>query len=111
MGQIVKNQKVELIAIKLPSITLTVFAVLTLLALTNNQIGSFIFMDKLILFIAALLPFVCITGAIVSVVAMFKTKTRKTAVSAVILNITLIIIMIFVSKPFIVEFKLAFTGI
>ena len=106
-----QNQKVELIAIKLPSATLTILAVLTLLAFTNNQIGSFIFMDKLILLFVALLPFVCITGIIVSIAALFKTKTRKEAISGAVLNIALLIIMTFVSKPFIVEFQLAFGGI
>ena len=106
-----QNQKIELIAIKLPSATLTIFAILTLLAFTNNQIGSFILMDKLILLFVALLPLVCITGIIVSIAALLKTNARKEAISGAVLNIALLIVMIFLSKPFIVEFQLAFGGI
>ena len=106
-----QNQKLELIAIKLPSITLTVYATLMMIAFTNNQIGSAIFLDKLILFIMALLTLVCVIGAAVSFIALFKAKAKKTAVSAAILNVALIIMMIWMSKAFVVELKMAFMGI
>ena len=106
-----QNKKVELIAIKLPSITVTIYATLMMIAFTNNQIGSVIFLDKLILLIMVLLSLVCIIGAAVSIIALFKAKAKKTAVSAAILNIALIIMMIWMSKAFVVELKMTLMGI
>lgn len=106
-----QNQKLELIAIKTPSIVLTVYATLIMIAFTNNQIGSAIFLDKLILLIMILLSLSCIIGLAVSIIALFKVKAEKTAVSAAILNVALIIMMIWMSKSFVVELKMTFMGL
>ena len=106
-----KSKKTELIAIKLPITFVGVFGLLTLLAFTSSKIGAVIFIDKLILISIVLLPAVCILGMIVSIIALLTSKKKMTALTGIILNVSLLIVLLCVSKPFIVEFKLTLLGI
>ena len=106
-----KNQKIILIGLKLPVTAVGVFTWLVLLALTNSRIGPVIFIDKLMLVVAGLLPVICTLGAIVSIKALFKSEIKIAAFVGAVLNIVLLTVLLCFSKSFLVEFKFTILGI
>jgi len=101
-----KNQKTALIGLILPSLSVGAFILLVLLSFINNTVSSVIAVDKLILLTVGLSPVVCTLGAIISIIALFKSEMKITSFIGVVLNIVLLIVLLFFSNPLFIEFKL-----
>ncbi len=101
-----KNQKITLIGLILPSLPVGAFISLVLLSFTiNNTISSIIAVDKLILLTVGLAPVIYILGAIVSIIALFKSAMKMAPFIALALNIALLIVLLCFSKPIFIEFE------
>ncbi len=101
-----KNQKITSIGFILPSLPVGAFILLVLLSfITNNAISSIIALDKLILLTVALAPVIYILGAIVSIIALFKSTMKMAPFTALALNIALLIVLLCFSKPIFIEFE------
>lgn len=100
-----KNQKAALIGLILPSLAVGAFALLVLISFINNTINSIIAVDKLILLTAGLSPAVYTLGAIISVIALFKSDMKITAFIGAALNIALLIALLRFGNSFFMEFE------
>lgn len=100
-----KIQKVALIGLILPSFPVGTSVLLVLLSFISNTVNSIIAVDKLILLTAALSPVIYTLGALVSIIALFKSEMKITAFIATALNITLLIVLLYFSKPILMEFE------
>ena len=104
--RILKNTKIALVGLTLPFFPTGALVLLTLLPFVNSSAGSVIGADKLILLTVGLLsPLVYISGAAISIVALLKSEMRITAFMGTVLNITLLSVLLYFSKSFLVEFK------
>ena len=100
-----KNKKIALIGLILPSFPVGVFVLLVSLSFISNTVSSIIAVDKLILLTAALSPVIYTLGASVSIIALFKSEMKITAFIATALNITLLIVQLYFSKAVLMEFE------
>lgn len=100
-----KNQKAALIGLILPSLAVGAFALLVLISFINNTINSIIAVDKLILLTAGLSPAVYTLGAIISVIALFKSDMKITAFIGAALNVALLIALLHFGNSFFMEFE------
>ena len=101
-----KNKKIALIGLILPSFPVGVFVLLVSLSFISNTVSSIIAVDKLILLTAALSPVIYTLGASVSIIALFKSEMKITAFIATALNIALLIVQLYFSKAVLMEFEL-----
>lgn len=100
-----KNKKIALIGLILPSFPVGAFVLLASLPFISNTVSSIIAVDKLILLTAALSPVIYTLGASVSIIALFKSEMKITAFIATALNITLLIVQLYFSKAILMEFE------
>ena len=100
-----KNKKIALIGLILPFFPVGISALLVSLPFISNTVSSIIAVDKLILLTAALSPVIYTLGASVSIIALFKSEMKITAFIATALNITLLIVQLYFSKPVLMEFE------
>ncbi len=100
-----KNKKIALIGLILPSFPVGVFVLLVSLSFISNTVSSIIAVDKLILLTAALSPVIYTLGASVSIIALFKSEMKITAFIATALNIALLIVQLYFSKAVLMEFE------
>ncbi len=105
-----QKKKTAMFSQTLPCVLITVYALLTLLGFSNSKVSAAIFLDKLIWIVAALLPVLFALGAIISIVALFKSKKKSDAVAGLILNFALLITILWFSPSFIAEFKFTILG-
>lgn len=102
-----KNQKTALVGLILPVLPVVSYASLVLISFANNAVGSIIAVDKLILLTVVLSPVIFILGAIVSIIALFKSEIKTASLAGVTLNIVvLLIFMVCFSATFFTELKL-----
>ena len=100
-----KTVRIALIGVTLPFFPIGVSAVLVLVSFINPVINAIIAVDKLILLTAVLSPAVYISGAIISVTALFKSKKKTVAGIGLALNILMLIIQLYFSKSVLMEFE------
>jgi len=100
-----KNQKMALIGLTLPSLPVGTSVLLVLLSFISNTVNSIIAVDKLILLTAALSPIIYTLGALVSIIALFKSAMKITSVIGTSLNISLLIIQLYFSNAILMEFE------
>lgn len=100
-----KNQKAALIGLILPSLAVGAFTLLVLISFINSTINSIIAVDKLILLTVGLSPAVYTLGAIISVIALFKSDMKTTAFIGAALNIALLIALLRFGNFFFMEFE------
>ncbi len=105
-----QKQKTVMISKTLPCVLIAVYALLTLLGFSNSKISAAVFLDKLIWIVVALLPVLFALGAIMSIVALFKSKKKSDALAGLIFNIALLIVILWFSPSFIAEFKFTILG-
>lgn len=108
MRSTLQNQRMIFLGFKLPLLMLWFFVLLIMVGFTSSNVSSFIFIDKLILINVILIPITCVSGVVISITAAVKSEVKLKALAATVLNIVLLIVCACVSKPFFVEFKLAF---
>ena len=89
----------------MPLLPVGAYIFLVLLSFINETAASFVAADKLILLTAALSPVVFICGAIISIIALFKSQAKVTALKGLILNIALLIVLLCFCKPILMEFE------
>lgn len=92
-------------ALILPLFPVGASAVLTLTAFFSRSISAAIAVDKLILLTALFSPIVYLAGGVIAVIALFNSKIKKTAIKAVLLNLVLLFVHLFLNKPLMMEFE------
>ena len=90
----------------LPSVWLGTAVFLILISFASTKVSSIIAAENLILLTLIFLPVVCITGAVISIIALAKSKTRKNAFCATVINIALLVCWVYFNKSFLIELEL-----
>ncbi len=102
-----KIQKTALIGLILPVLPVIAYVFLVLVVLLNNMVGSIIAADKLILLTIGLSAVIFVSGAVVSIIALFKSEMKTASLIGVALNIALLTVWVCFAPLFLAEFKLA----
>ncbi|MHC4395034.1 MAG: hypothetical protein ACYS1A_05210 [Planctomycetota bacterium] len=89
----------------MPLFPVGAYAFLVLLSFVHEWTAALVAADKLILLTVGLSPVVFISGAVISMIALFKSQAKVTAVKGLILNITLLIVLLCFCKPILIEFE------
>lgn len=100
-----KNHKAALLGLRLPFLNIAIFAALVMLSLTSRTIGSAIAVDKIIVLAIVLSPFVYISGAVISIIALFKSPMKLMAIIAAAVNIGMLVFMLYFSTSFLRDFE------
>ena len=106
MDNDLNKHNMSFIGIALPSVWVGAIVFLVLISFLNRKVSSIIAAENLILLTLIFLPVVCITGAVISIIALAKSKTRKNAFCATVINIALLVCWVYFNKSFLIELEL-----